>query len=527
MSRRCLGILLVLLLCAPSALAHGGDAHTSPSHVDAPSAEPTIPEGYTGPGREPYVSYFQGTWLYGAMSATPLPGQYPRNIRGDGEWLVWEDAARSDIYLFNVAAGQGYYVTADRFAQRNPEISDGIVVWEDYRNYNRADVYAYFIETGETRRISTGPGNHRNPSIDSPIVAWEDDRNNSADIWAASLLNHTEWPVSTLDERESDPLVVGTEVFWRTYRFNVWDIVGYDAATGERFQVTSDTSIQSAPFTNGRDVLFLTQFYSGWELDRYDTRAQRVVETSLRMQDTTPTPASGEHMLRSARDVGYTQLVAQNLTNGATSHVSGNLLLTTDPFLMGRTAFATVRTPNGTSLLALDVSPFAWGKRPELTLTSPSSTVAWVRPIVVQGVLTAGPSWAEPVTFTYRLNDGAPQAIAPSERWRFTLDNAGVEPGNHLLTVRATFREGPPVESSVTLVVPAPSRSVDVEQAGPAFHAARIMSEFNLYVVQNPAAYVLIPAVLLILALVGIRLWLAIRPRRALSTIEYVPPDDA
>lgn len=527
MSRRCLGILL-LLLCLPTALGHGGDAHTdSPSHVDAAEDEPAIPDGYTGPGREPYLSYFEGTWLYGQMSVTPLQGQFPRGMRGEGDWLVWEDAARSDIYVYNVAAGQGYYLMADRFVQRNPEISGGVIVWEDYRSFNRADVYAYFLDTGETRRITSGPGNHRNPSIDGALVAWEDDRNGTMDIWAASLLNHTEWSVSTLDDRESDPLVLDGKVYWRTYRFNVWDVVGYDAETGERFQVTSDANIQGAPFTNGRDVYFLTQFHSAWDLDRYDTREERVLRTNVRMQDTRPTPASGDHLLRTQRDVGYTQLVAQNLTSGTSTHVSGGLLLASDPVLLGRTAYAPVRTANGTSLLALEVSPFAWGKRPELTLTSPTGATPWLRPIAVQGVLTAGPGWTEPVTFTYRLDDGPPQVIAPGQRWRFTLDNAGAEPGNHLVTIRATFREGPPLETSFTLIAPEPTRSVDVEQAGPAYHAARVMSELNFYIVQNPAAYLLIPLVLIIVALVLVRVWLAMRPRRRPVAIEYVPPDDA
>lgn len=519
-------LCLLLILTLPGALAHEEELHVEPGR-DTETGESTAPnEGYTGPGREPYVSFIEGVWLYGQASVSPLGANTPKNIRGWGDHLVWEDTSSGDIYLHSITAGTGYYLTKDATLQRNPAIWGNVVVYEDYRN-GRSDVFAHFIETGETRQLSLGPGNHRKPSIHGELVAWEDDRSRASDVWGIRLHEGAEFPIHTGPDKESDPLVLGQTVYFRTYRFNVWDVIGVDLDRNLTFQVTTDSRPQSAPFTNGQDLLFLTQFEgSGWRLERYDAKNERVVTTTIRSGDATPMPASGDHALYQARDMRKVQLVARNITSGTSNHVSGNLALQTDPFLMGRTAFAAVKTKNGTSLLALDVSPFAFGKAPSLMITSPTRAVMpWVRPLVVQGLLTTGPGWTEPVTFTYRVDGGAPQVVPTGQSWRVTLDPSGFDEGSHRVLFRATFREGPPVETAITLVVPVQNAGVDVSELGYEWHAGKTLAAFRAYIVDNPASWFLIPLVLVLCVLVLVRLWLLLRPRREIIVAEYVPPD--
>src|SRR5581483_2554477 len=91
---------LLAPLAAPIALAHSVSPSPSPLDLPQTSAHELAPptQGYTGPGREPLLSFFEGTWLYGQESATPLKEQAPVDLVGDGDWLVWEDANHSDIY---------------------------------------------------------------------------------------------------------------------------------------------------------------------------------------------------------------------------------------------------------------------------------------------------------------------------------------------------------------------------------------------------------------------------------------------
>ena len=526
---RVVQLLVCVLLLAPGALADATE-EAAPEDASAPSGgrrEVPIPEGYTGAGREPYLSYFEGVWLYGSMIATPIGQQRPRDLDVDGDWVVWEDASRSDIFAYSISASQGFYVTSDPAVQRNPRVDGNVIVYEDYSRLNRPAIMAYFLDTGETRRLTNGSTIVRDADIDHPYVAWVDENRTNPDIWAYSLLNDTAWSVHPGTDRDADPLVHDGRVYWRSYRYTLWDVMAYEVETGDTIQITSDRDMQAAPFTNGEDVFYLTNYMElGWRVDRYDPELDEERPTTILLPDSRAVSASGDAMLRVAQDVEYAELVVRNLTSGATNHVTGDLLLAADPVIQDRTIFAPVRTKLGTSLLVLEVSPFAFAKRPTLTLATPGPGTPWMRPLIVSGTLEAGPEFTEPVTFTYRIDDEPPQPIPPGRSWRFTLDPAGYEPGTYTVTIRATFREGPPLTTGVTLAVPSPGATVDVERAGPAFHAARIAGEFNTLIVDNPASWILIPLVLILLVLVILRLYLAWKPRSRRVAAEYVPPDE-
>lgn len=527
MSRRLVALLLVALVvpAVPGALGHGEVNDDEHRLAEIEQEVDAMPPGYTGPGREPYLSYFQGVWLYGQASATALRGQEPVDADMDGDWVVWEDAARSDIFLYSRSAGQGYYVTNDALYQHRPRVSDGVVVYEQ-RDARGTNIYAHIIETSETRKLSASRSNAHHPDIDGRYVAWVDDNVTNADIWAYDFVNRTAWNVHPGTDRDSDPRVLDERIYFRTYRFNLWDIVAHDPATGETYPVTSDGTMQSAPFSNGKDLLFFSRLTLGWTLQRYDVRNDTLVTTPARAHDTSRSAASGNHMVRLARDGSFAQLVVTNLTSGASTHVTASLIIVGYPLIDERTVITFIRTNEGASILELDVSPFAFAKRPALTITSPTANSPWIRPITMSGILTAGPEFTEPASFTYRVDDKPPMTIPAAERWRVTLDPAGLPPGVHDVVVRATFREGPPVVATTTLVIAAPGASVDLEKAGIAFHTARLTNELNQKILDNPAAWFLIPVVLVILGVLAFRLWLWLKPLKNRGTAEYVTPDD-
>jgi beta propeller repeat protein len=492
--------------------------------------------GYTGPGSAPWINFYQGAWVYGQVGAAPLGNQTPQDIHGSGDWLVWEDAASSDIFAFNTIAGTGQYITRDPYLQRNPDVSGNTVVWEDYRNPQHSDIYAYFFDTGETKRLSSGPGNKLQPTIDGHLVAWEDDRNGTGDIWGYDLDNQTEFPIYVGPDREMDPLVLGDTVYFRTYRFNVFDIMAVNVRTGEVKQITSDLAINNRPFTNGQDVFFLTQYYAAWQLDRYIPSEDRVVHTPAKFQFDVGTPIVGDRIVYATQDLGYSQLIALNTTTGLGTHISGSLATTTDPWLTNRTAYVPVQTANGTTLLSIDVSPFSFSRHPEIQLTSPASGSPWAQVMNAAGAFHIEADWGTPTTFTYRVDDGLPQAIAYQDRFRVPLDPATayvdptsgqpltLQPGTHVVTFRATFREGPPVEASLILVVPDLSQQIDLAAQAPLYHRERVAAAVNAYITFNPASWFIIALVLLLIALIAIRVWLVLRPKRRRVSVEYVRP---
>jgi beta propeller repeat protein len=532
MSPRTLALLLAGLVALPAAATLVGAHQAPPPTLDGQTVGPQTPSdiippanGYTGPGRTPYVNFFQGTWIYGEATATPIGDQLPLTMRGSGDWMVWEDQAKGDIFAYNVPAGTGQYVSTDAGLQRNPDISGNTIVWEDYRNNSRVDVYAYFLDTGEERLLSTGPGNHLTPRIDGNIVAWVDDRNKHLDIYGYNLTNRTEFPIYVGSDRESDPLVLGNHVYFRTYRFNVWDVMDVDLATMRARQLTSDLAIKSAPFTDGHDVLYLTEYLNAWRLDRYDPSTGAITPTKLHFQDTTPLQVEGNHLIDAVRSNLMRELVAENVSSGETQHVSGDLPLTTEPFLTNGTVYGAVKTVNGTDILAIRVSPFAYAQAPRLQINNPKNGMPWVGDVVVDGNLIGG-GFTTPATFTYRVDDGAPQAIPSTDHFRFQLDPSGEDPGSHTVTIRATYREGPPVERSFSLLVPRASDTVDIQKAAQQFHAARVFAAVNTIFIQNPAIYFVILLALLVVAMLAVRVYYYVKPKRARVTIEYVSIDE-
>ncbi|MFA5860122.1 MAG: hypothetical protein WDA16_00360 [Candidatus Thermoplasmatota archaeon] len=529
MSPRTVALILAAFLAVPAvatlvsghSMAPDGSVSMSDAAQAGNDLAPPV-SGYTGPGRAPYINFFEGVWVYGQASATPLGNQYPIDLKGWGDWIVWDDARKGDVYAYNIPAGTGQYITSDTPLQRNADISHDVIVWEDYRNNTHSDVYAYFLQTGEVRRISDGPGNHRQPSIDGDIITWASD----GDIWAHNLSNQTQFPVFTGPDKESDPLVLGHTVYFRTYRFNVWDVMAVDLDTNETRQITSDIAINGAPFTNGEDVFFLTQYLTAWGLDKYEVANDRIVHTPLKFQDTTPTPIVGDHLINAIRERVYRQIVAENVTTGDTTHVSGSLMLSSEPYVTGRTVYAPVLTKNGTNLLVIDVSPFAFAKRPTLVVTNPKSGMPWLQPIVVEGDLLGSRGFADPATFTYRVDDGVPAAVPTLDHFRFALDPAGAGPGRHTVTLRATYREGPPVEKSFTLLVPNAADTLDVAKLGQQFHTARAFGAIDVWFVENPASYFVILLGVFILVMLIVRAWYMLKPKRRRVTIEYVSAEE-
>lgn len=522
--RRLVRSLIILTLLAgglvPHAAGHGEDGQLTAEELEH-DKHPT--SGYTGPSKVPYLSYFEGTWIYGQVQTRNLREQLPQSLAGDGDWLVWVDARRSDIYLHSISAGDGFYLTNDRYVQRNPAISGNIVVWEDYRE-GGAEIFAYDIDTGVTRKLSDGAGNHQKPSVHGRLVAWQTDRDNMHDIVAVDLKNGTPRLVTQTRDRESDVLVLDGNIYYRTFRFNVWDIHGHEFATNRTWPITSDYVMNMQPFTNGKEVLFLTQDLAGWRLHRYEAAKDRDLVTGLRFSDTTPTPASGEHVLYLSRDLSKTQLVVRNMTSGSTNHITGSLQLASNPVLMDKTVHVFVATLNGTQLLNIRVSDFAFAKRPSLVITSPGPSATWVRPITIRGILEAGTTFTEPETFTYRINGGPPQVLAPSPEWRVTLDPKAYEVGVHTVTFRATYLEGPPLQTSVALSVPQVTSGLDITANAGKFHEARLYAAYARYLGDNPAAWIVLPLLLIVLILIIARLVIAYLSNREDMRVEFVRP---
>lgn len=89
-------------------------------------------------------------------------------------WIVWN--ANSDIFAYNIQTGEAKQLTADVHDQRNPRISENIVVWEDSRNQvegeSNYDIYGYDLMKNEEFVVSSDSADEFLAGVDDGYVAF-------------------------------------------------------------------------------------------------------------------------------------------------------------------------------------------------------------------------------------------------------------------------------------------------------------------------------------------------------------------
>ena len=75
--------------------------------------------------------------------------------------------------------------TADGL-QRDPDIADNIIVWQDHRN-DSWDIYGYNLTTGQEFQITDHPADQTNPAVSGNLVVWQDLREGYWSIYAAEF----------------------------------------------------------------------------------------------------------------------------------------------------------------------------------------------------------------------------------------------------------------------------------------------------------------------------------------------------
>lgn len=141
--------------------------------------------------------------------------------------VVWHDFQGFSIYYRDMSTGEGGPLdkeTADPPDQRNQDISDDLVVWQDKRNGNW-DIYGYNLASRQPVEIYSGPRNQTNPSVSGDYVVWEDDSRGNKDIRGINLLTREIFDIAATDKDEITPAIDGQLVVWEEDPNGVSDIV--------------------------------------------------------------------------------------------------------------------------------------------------------------------------------------------------------------------------------------------------------------------------------------------------------------
>ncbi len=115
------------------------------------------------------------------------PLQNPRGPVTDGRYVAWSMRDLTSghnvvsIMAYDLLTGEMTTIldhTGSPEHRSNVAISDGIVVWEDWRNNTESvnrldlDVWAYDLATGRSFPVAAGPGSQHEPWIDGDRVVW-------------------------------------------------------------------------------------------------------------------------------------------------------------------------------------------------------------------------------------------------------------------------------------------------------------------------------------------------------------------
>jgi beta propeller repeat protein len=131
-------------------------------------------------------------------------------------WVVFQSrvagnaSAPWQLRAYHAVSGDTVIVSSSTQDQLDPDIQEGRVVWQDFRNVGFGEIYFKNLETGEARRITTNPFGQYSPAIYDRWIVWADNRNDQVDIYGYDLFRDTEVRITQTPEDEFRPYLDGT-----------------------------------------------------------------------------------------------------------------------------------------------------------------------------------------------------------------------------------------------------------------------------------------------------------------------------
>lgn len=97
---------------------------------------------------------------------------------------------------------------------------------------DRESIFLYDIAAGTTRRISDAPGRQTNPELSGGLIVWDDTRQDdnpayvfNHDVYLYDLATGLEMPLANDATWSGDPQLDGSRVVWTERRNNRWEVL--------------------------------------------------------------------------------------------------------------------------------------------------------------------------------------------------------------------------------------------------------------------------------------------------------------
>ena len=187
----------------------------------------------------------------------------------DGNLVAWQQDGK---VCWQILGGASSCIESSVYSDENPSpmVSNGRIVWADYRNGN-ADIYLYDVNTGSEQDIYVGPGEQTEPFMDGDRVVWEDFQNDTSEIMAYNLATSQSLQISDDSNLDFSPSVGGNWVaYLENTGININDVWLYNLGTGQRLLLDGGNFLSwGTPHIEGNLVV-----WNRWDWHVQDAHSQ-------------------------------------------------------------------------------------------------------------------------------------------------------------------------------------------------------------------------------------------------------------
>ncbi|MFH0967584.1 MAG: PKD domain-containing protein [Methanobacteriota archaeon] len=188
-------------------------------------------------------------------------------------WVVYNGEGK--VWYYDTQGGTREMVANVPGDQNDPDISGGVIVWDDNRNGN-SDIYSYNIAMNKEDIVYSSTSNKFRPAISNDVVAFEDYGTDDIRDIGFKKVGSTANPVF-IDPNSMDKANPDIDGDWIVYQQlddgrEDWDIYAYNIKTQQLIQVTRDPATQQNPRISGDLITWEDNRNGKWDIFMYNIK---------------------------------------------------------------------------------------------------------------------------------------------------------------------------------------------------------------------------------------------------------------
>ncbi len=221
--------------------------------------------------------------------------------RVDEQYVTWTQyEGQGKVWYYDMKSGNRQMVANIMSDQNNPDISGGIIVWDDNRHKN-SDIYSYNIPMHKESPVYVDTTNKFRPAVSQDMVVFEDFGNDDIRDIGMVKVGTSARPVyiNPNDKDKANPDIDGDWIVYQQLddNKNDWNIYLYNYKTDKTVQVTRDLRIQQNPRISGDYVVWEDNRNGKWDIFMYNIKKDMTTAVTFDDYDDVEPAVSGSKIV--------------------------------------------------------------------------------------------------------------------------------------------------------------------------------------------------------------------------------------